>query len=40
MSPIRFYSSFISASVKNMPVAERLYADLQSKNVRCWHTTA
>jgi hypothetical protein len=38
MSPIQFYSSFINFSVKDTPVAERLYADLQSQDVRCWHT--
>jgi hypothetical protein len=33
---IDFYSCFISYSSKNHEVAERLYADLQSKGVRCW----
>ena len=33
---IQFYSCFISYSSKNHPFAERLYADLQSKEVRCW----
>jgi TIR domain/Pentapeptide repeats (8 copies) len=37
MSPIEFYSSFISYSAKDTPFAERLYADLQSKGVRCWY---
>jgi TIR domain len=37
MSPIQFYSSFISYSAKDTPFAERLYADLQSKGVRCWY---
>jgi TIR domain/Pentapeptide repeats (8 copies) len=36
MSPLDFYSCFISYSSKNQPLAERLYADLQSKGVRCW----
>ncbi len=33
---IDFYSCFISYSSKNQDFAERLYADLQSKEVRCW----
>lgn len=33
---IEFYSCFISYSSKDQPFAERLYADLQSKGVRCW----
>lgn len=33
---IEFYSCFISYSSKNKPFAERLYADLQTKGVRCW----
>jgi hypothetical protein len=37
MSPIQFYSSFISYSVKDTAFAERLHADLQSKGVRCWY---
>jgi TIR domain/Pentapeptide repeats (8 copies) len=37
MSPIQFYSSFISYSAKDTPFAERLYADLQSNGVRCWY---
>jgi uncharacterized protein YjbI with pentapeptide repeats len=36
MSPIEFYSCFISYSSKDREFAERLYADLQSKGVRCW----
>lgn len=36
MSPIEFYSCFISYSSKNQEFAERLHADLRSKNVRCW----
>jgi len=31
-----FYSCFISHSSTNQSFAERLYADLQSKGVRCW----
>ena len=33
---VDFYSAFISYSSKNSDIAERLYADLQSKGVRCW----
>jgi hypothetical protein len=36
LEPIHFYSCFISYSSKDRPFAERLYADLQSKGVRCW----
>ncbi len=36
MSPIQFYSCFISYSSKDQEFAERLYADLQAKGVRCW----
>jgi hypothetical protein len=35
-NPIEFYSCFISYSSRNQDFAERLYADLQSKGVRCW----
>jgi uncharacterized protein YjbI with pentapeptide repeats len=35
-NPIEFYSCFISYSTANQEFAERLYADLQNKNVRCW----
>ena len=31
-----YYSCFISYSSKDQGFAERLYADLQNKNVRCW----
>lgn len=31
-----FYSCFISYSTKDQDFADRLYADLQSKGVRCW----
>jgi hypothetical protein len=33
---IQFYSCFISYSTKDQDFAERLYADLQNKGVRCW----
>ncbi len=35
-SPIEFYSCFISYSTKDQEYADRLYADLQNKGVRCW----
>lgn len=34
--PIEYYSCFISYSSKDEAFAQRLYADLQSHNVRCW----
>jgi hypothetical protein len=34
--PFDFYSCFISYSNHDQVFAERLYADLQSKGVRCW----
>ena len=34
--PIEYYSCFISYSSKDIAFAKRLYADLQSSNVRCW----
>jgi len=34
--PIDYYSCFISYSSKDKDFAERLYADLQVKGVRCW----
>lgn len=34
--PMQFYTCFISYSSKNQPFADRLYADLQNKGVRCW----
>ena len=34
--PIDYYTCFISYSSKDQDFAERLYADLQSKGVRCW----
>jgi TIR domain len=36
MDPIQFYSCFISYSTKDQDFADRLYADLQAKGVRCW----
>ncbi len=33
---IEFYSCFISYSTKDQEFADRLYADLQAKGVRCW----
>jgi uncharacterized protein YjbI with pentapeptide repeats len=33
---IQFYSCFISYSTEDQAFAERLYADLQNKGVRCW----
>jgi hypothetical protein len=33
---IQYYSCFISYSSKDDAFAERLYADLQTKGVRCW----
>ena len=34
--PIQFYSCFISYSVKDEELAERLHADLHNRGVRCW----
>jgi uncharacterized protein YjbI with pentapeptide repeats len=34
--PFDYYTCFISYSSKDSAFAERLYADLQSKGVRCW----
>lgn len=36
VSPIEYYSCFISYSTKDEDFANRLYADLQRKHVRCW----
>jgi uncharacterized protein YjbI with pentapeptide repeats len=36
MQPIQFYSCFISYCTKDQDFAERLYADLQARYVRCW----
>ena len=35
--PIEYNSCFISYSSADQEIADRLYADLQSKNVRCWY---
>src|SRR6266702_3042822 len=35
-NPIEYYSCFISYSSQDQEFVERLYADLQSKGVRCW----
>jgi uncharacterized protein YjbI with pentapeptide repeats len=37
--PIEFYSCFISYTTKDQPFADRLYADLRQKGVRCWLAT-
>ena len=34
--PIEFYSCFISYSTKDQEFADRLFADLQTRGVRCW----
>ncbi len=34
--PFEFYSCFISYSTMDQAFADRLYADLQNKGVRCW----
>lgn len=36
LESIQFYSCFISYSSKDQDIANRLYADLQNKGVRCW----
>jgi hypothetical protein len=35
--PIQFYSCFISYASKDQAFAERLYADLLGKGIRCWY---
>ncbi len=35
--PIQYYSCFISYTNRDQAFANRLYADLQSHNVRCWY---
>jgi TIR domain/Pentapeptide repeats (8 copies) len=37
MSPLEFYSCFISYSHQDENFAKRLYADLQREGVRCWY---
>jgi hypothetical protein len=37
--PIQFYSCFISYSTKDQPFADRIYADLRRKGIRCWLAT-
>jgi uncharacterized protein YjbI with pentapeptide repeats len=37
--PIQFYSAFISYSTKDQEFADRLYADLRQKSIRCWLAT-
>jgi len=39
VQPIQFCKSFISYSSKDQKFADRLYADLQNKGVRCWLAT-
>jgi hypothetical protein len=34
--PFQFYSCFISYSSKDQGFADRLYADLQARGIRCW----
>jgi hypothetical protein len=36
VSPIQFYSCFISHPTANQDFAVRLHADLQARDVRCW----
>jgi TIR domain-containing protein len=36
LNPIDYYSCFISYSSKDQEFADRLYADLQARGVRCW----
>jgi len=37
IKPIEYYTCFISYCSKDQDSVERLYADLQSKHVRCWY---
>ena len=36
-NPIEFYSCFIAHSGKDQEFCDRLYADLKTKDVRCWY---
>jgi uncharacterized protein YjbI with pentapeptide repeats len=36
-NPIEYYSCFISHSSKDKKFIDRLHADLQAKNIRCWY---
>ena len=36
VNPIEYYTCFISYASHDQDFAERIYADLQSKGVRCW----
>jgi hypothetical protein len=36
-TPIDYYSCFVSHSTMDKDFADRLYADLQAKGVRCWY---
>ncbi len=38
LEPIQFHSCFISHSSKDKEFADRLYADLQAKGIRCWYS--
>ena len=35
--PLQFYACFISYASSDQAFADRLYADLQAKGVRCWY---
>lgn len=37
IEPIQFHSCFISYTSKDEGFAQRLYADLQAKGIRCWY---
>ena len=37
-NPLQFYSCFISHATTDKEFADRLYADLQSKGIRCWYS--
>jgi len=37
VSPIQYYSCFISHSSHDQALAERVHADLCAKNLRCWY---